>query len=824
MITNAIKIQEKSFYHQIYLSFSDRNYILTKLLNRILSSGGRMFNKITTMSKYILLILIAAGAGFHAVSAQNNAVTHDDRNYNIFPDEYSELDENPQQSRTDDELVLRTLEKSRQQYLQALVCIDHRDTNRAAKHFEYAIDILNRLVSYPGIEHNDEFSDLAQSILDDYETFITDIDDLDESSSLFVIRDKLFREMEQYVAISTPDIEPIIIPKDSLQKAIPGLEPITEENIEIPLDDNKYVQKSLSFLTNHKIGKKFVVKCLQRAPKWLPYLRRIAVEESMPQEIAFLSMIESAYNPNAVSRAAAVGLWQFIRSTGEIYGLNAERSMWLDERRDPEKASRAAMRHLRDLYNQFGHWHLALAAYNCGAGCVQRAIRRSGKENPDFWDIRHNLPRETRNYVPMYIAAVRVSMSPEAYGYDLGELEFEEPYKFETYELTESVNIEALAKCAGMTEEEFRGLNPELISHSTPPDVESYTIKLPTGTSQLFAARFETLSEDEKRPWIFHQIRRGETLTGIANKYGVSRKEIASINGLRSYRSRIRAGAVLRIPGVSKSEEEAGVAAGSASSAESKNITHTVKKGESLIRIARRYGITLNELRRLNDIPHWKDDLVVGQKLVISRDETAEQEEKDLAENQQQAKKGPEIEKIERPTIVRHKVRRGETLGKIADEYGVTISSIKELNHIRRSRIYAGQTLKIRTSASNVAENSAGSREKLTHKVRRGETISTIAARYGVRESEIKAWNPSKVRGNTIYSGSYLTIYPDRISKGSSSSDDNVNKPPKYYKIRRGDNLISIARKFGITVSSLKRLNKNLDERRLQVGQRIRIQ
>ncbi len=750
-----------------------------------------------------------------------------DKGYNHYPDEYTELDENNGSDNLSDAVIINTIEKARHNYLRALSYIDREDTSGASKYFERAISILNTLVSYPGIEQNEEFTDLAQSIIDDYENFITNIDDLDENSSLFIIRDKLFQEIDKFEMEGESDIVRIKIPKDSTVEAIAGL-PIEKFELTIPLDTNELVTKSLSFLTKRKVGRKFVKNCLSRSTKWLPMMKKIAKEEMVPQEIIFLSMIESALRPDAVSRAKAVGLWQFIRSTGELYGLNVPSSIWLDERRDPIKSTKAAMRHLKDLYYEFGDWHLAMAAYNCGAGCVRRAIRRSGKDNPDFWEIKNWLPRETRNYVPLYIATTQVALNPEAYGFKFDELEFKEKYEYETVTLKESVIVSELARCIGITEEELKELNPELIRDFTPPDREHYTLKIPVGSKKIFEQNYAALTAEMRRPWVYHKVRRGESLYRLSKKYGVSRREIASLNGLRSYKSRIRAGAVLKIP-VLRDEEKGGSSVTSAVDGNNGdgNIVHIVRRGETLYRIAQDYGVRIKDIREWNNIPVDQDNINAGTKLVISKGRS-EEKEQGQEDNQTIAKNSqPEITKIEQPIVIRHEVKRGESLSYIADLYGVTISSIKNLNRIRGSRIYPGQFLKIesttgRKSSKNLA--SSTKTEKIMHKVYRGQTLSTIAARYGVRESDIKRWNPGKVHGSTIYSGTYLAIYKEQVAKGSSSTSDNVNKPPKYYKIKRGDTLISIARKFGVTVSSIKRKNKNLDERRLRVGQRIRIQ
>jgi len=742
----------------------------------------------------------------------------------VFPDEYFELDDYSKLNVRNNDVILKTLEHARQKYIQAKIFIDKGDTAEAANYFDKAIEILNRITSYPGIEKNTEFTDLARAIMDAYETTIQSIENLNDESPFFAVRDKLFKEIELSEPVTAPVMKSIEIPKDTSVSLV-GAKPILPEpkQVVISLIENEEVLKNIAFLTEEgkKGGKRFFKKWLERTTRWFPLMRQIASQEGMPEELIYLSMIESGLRTDAVSHSNAVGLWQFLRTTGQDYDLNTNPSVWYDERRDPEKSTRAAMRFLKDLYNQLNDWHLALAAYNCGGGRVKRTLRSFGTDSSTYWDIRDKLPKETQHYVPIYIAATKIALNPAAYGFNTDSLKFETEYSYDTYTLTEPVSLSVIAKCVDTTREAIQALNPELMRTITPPDVESYTIKIPKNKIQLFVANYSTLSSSDKQPWIEHKVASGESIAKIAREYEVSRNEIATANNLPSYRTKVKVGSVLKIPvdkdyyaAKKRAEEEkaTSVAVSTKIVQDQKRLTHSVKHGESLYSIANKYGISLIDLRNLNSIPFDDDNIFIGQKLIVSTSEI---------------KKPSAITETSTPKLVRHKVREGETLHAIAENYNVSAEAIMATNNLKDEKLLQGQMIAIEvtsTSTANIITKTSSGRT-VFHQVKPDETLGTIAGVYGVTEESIIKWNSDKIDGSTILAGSVLKIEEPNISKGSAqSTPKNVNKAPKYYTVKRGETLSSISRKFGVSVSDLISRNNKLEPDNLRVGQRIRIQ
>ncbi|MEN8145847.1 MAG: LysM peptidoglycan-binding domain-containing protein [Gemmatimonadota bacterium] len=337
---------------------------------------------------------------------------------------------------------------------------------------------------------------------------------------------------------------------------------------------------------------------LERAGKYEGMMRGKLREAGLPEDLIYLAMIESGMNPHAYSRAAAVGLWQFIRGTGRRYGL--EISYWVDERRDPFKATDAAIAYLSDLHDRFGSWYLAAAGYNAGEGRVSRGIRRTGSTS--FWRLADArvLRRETRNYVPKMIAAATIARNLEQYGFY--QVVPQSPLEFEVVQVPDATSFDVLAKAAGVREEEIKALNPQYLRGATPPK-RTVEVRVPTGHAVAFASNYAEIPASDRVTWLEHVVTRGQTLGLIAMRHGTSVTAIRAANGNVNPR-RLRVGQRLVIPRSGGRRAGTSVASASRSGTPSRAQprTVTVRRGDSLWTLARRHNVSTGQLIAMNNL------------------------------------------------------------------------------------------------------------------------------------------------------------------------------------------------------------------------------
>jgi membrane-bound lytic murein transglycosylase D len=350
---------------------------------------------------------------------------------------------------------------------------------------------------------------------------------------------------------------------------------------DMPLATNDEVLSFLNFFRTPR-GKAIVETGLRRQGRYREMISRVLREEGVPQDLIYLAQAESAFQPLALSRAGARGMWQFVAYRGQQYGLR--RTWWIDERQDPEKATRAAAQHLRDLYGLFGDWYLAMAAYNCGPGNVQKGIERTGYA--DFWELyrRNVLPKETKNYVPIILALTLIAKDAAHYGI---EVDPETPVTTDIVKPGRAIDLRLVAETIDVDAETLRGLNPSLLRLATPDD-PSFELHLPAGTAEKFSAEIADIPADKWVSWRRHRVEAGETLTAIAKKYHVTPAAIGAANNLQS-RAALEPGEKLIIPATSPQAE-----------AKRHLVSYRVRKGDTFLGIADRFSVDSDDLKKWN--------------------------------------------------------------------------------------------------------------------------------------------------------------------------------------------------------------------------------
>jgi membrane-bound lytic murein transglycosylase D len=370
----------------------------------------------------------------------------------------------------------------------------------------------------------------------------------------------------------------------------------------IPLTMNEHVEYEIKQFQT--VERNFFINSYKQSRRYIDKIVNELNEAGLPEELAWLPLVESGFNVSALSPARALGLWQFIPSTGYKFGL--KRDDWIDERLDPEKSTKAAIAYLQELHRMFGDWTTVLASYNSGEGNVLRVIRGQKINYLDnFWDLYERLPRETARYVPRFLATLHILKEPEQYGFDLGETE--EPLPFEVVTIEKQVRLDAIAKELGISEALLSDLNPELRLKVTPPT--PYSLRIPPAMSGVLLANLDSIPKwsrvrIRKLSYVYHRVRKGETLSFIAKRYKTTVAAISKTNNIRN-RQFIKTGQRLKIP-----------LRGGKVYASKSGETYTVKKGDSLWLIAQKFNTDVETLKRINNLK--SSNIVVGQTINLN--------------------------------------------------------------------------------------------------------------------------------------------------------------------------------------------------------------
>ncbi|RKY60533.1 MAG: hypothetical protein DRP96_05605 [Candidatus Neomarinimicrobiota bacterium] len=544
--------------------------------------------------------------------------------------------------------------EARSFYVDALIAGHFNDTSDAKYCFDRAFEIMAEISDLDTLTllQQDDFNRFYEKITYDFQEKFSYLNGDSGTYNIASVRDDLNNTISDTVAVGH---DTLIVVDDR-----PG---------HFPLVTSKQIERIIEYFQTKEHDR--FQKWLNNAGRYRAHMLPILKEFGLPEEIFYLALIESGYNPVAYSYAHAAGPWQFIASTGAIYGL--KRNWWVDERRDPIKSTYAAAKYLKKLYDEFDDWFLALAAYNTGELRVWRAIRREGTR--DYWKLR-SLPKQTRNYIPTLMAGMTIALNPEKYGFTNTP---DDPWKWDEVTVKGCYEFEDIARVSGISSTVLKEYNPELRRWMTPPETDSYVLRVPVGKGEGLAKKLAELPDVESKPrWVTHAVRRGQTLSYIARKYGTSVSALIAANNIRN-RNQIKVGQVLRIP-------TSHYYASATVSSDQGLITHTVRRGETLSEIGKKYGVGISKIRSLNNL-YGKRYIYPGQRLKIP------------------VKKSPANQYTSTPsgkTKIVHVVKKGETLSEIAEAYNVGLSRIRAWNNLYGRRfIYPGQKIVIYKSTGS---------------------------------------------------------------------------------------------------------------------------
>ncbi len=687
------------------------------------------------------------------------------------------------------ETVNYSLEMAIDLYEVGVQNIEEKDWLSAEMHFEQAIDVLSKITpKEPNL--NDSVAVLSLQLFDDILEVLEEVY-LNSTESMIVEPEFVFPEEQMEVE----------------ENAFTSFEDFVADSIDysvfdMPIVINDRVLHELKYLST-KVPT-FMQGSLSRMTRYEVMIKTKLSDNNMPTDIIYQSLIESGFKVKAYSSASASGIWQFIRATGRRYKLKSD--YWFDGRRNPDRATDAAIQYLTRLNNEFGDWYLSFAAYNCGETRVRRLIRKHGTK--DYWKLP--LPRETMRYVPRIIAATIIGHYPEKFG--ITGIETQVRSETESVTIKHCMSLDVAAKMINVSDSVMRAINPEVRRWCTPPNLRSFELRVPKGRAEEFSKAYAKMDKKKLVKWVRHRVSWGESLGAIARKYGVTVSALKSANSIRG--SKIWARQMLVIP-LSATKYDRVTKASTkkfdkkitkkkkkstkGQKADTSYKTYRVRSGDNLYNIARKFGVSMQKLLSWNSLS-LKSVLYVGQRIKLYG-----------------------VDGVDQPVLapkgnyVLHTVKSGESLYLISKKYSVTLSTLKRINNMRNSRIYPGQKIKIKKQIKvkqpviSKTLPTIPKGKRVDHRVKGGESIFKIALRYDVTVKEIKSWN--KMKGTKIYPGQKLVIYAQNQNRSQGAAQVHV--------VKSGESLWSIAKKYKISIHKIKLLN-NLGNR-ITPGMKIRL-
>lgn len=574
------------------------------------------------------------------------------------------------------------------------------------------------------------------------------------------------------------------------------LDTLNLKQFSLPVELNERVLREVNFLT-HGVHS-FTEGSLSRKKNFNDMVLAKLKEHGMPEDLIYLSFIESGFKTKAYSRAKASGLWQFIPGTGKRYGLQVD--FWVDMRRNPEAATEAALGYLKDLHDEFGDWLLAMAAYNCGEGRIRKLVGDSST----YWNLK--LPRETMHYVPRILAAMIIGHNPSLYGF---HVEDPEPLPdFDTVTVKECVPLQSIAEASGTSLTVIKDLNPELNRWCTPPNSKGYVLRIPEGTLDQFTEAYEKMDKSKFAKWYQHKVRSGENLGKIARAFGFNITSLKQVNGLKN--NHLRVGQVILIPmpqGAAPPNAENNTEASDAP-AKPKVGQYTVHKGDKLATIARRFGVSPADVKAWNNLSN--DKLPVGKTIQISAPRKSP-EPVAATTASASAKAG----------TATYTVKAGDNYYSISQAFGVSMDDLMELNKAKaEAKLTLGQVLKLPANAHLSNEIQVASASKTTknkasevpewYVVKDGDNLAVLSRKYQVAVSDLMRWNKLDSKA-VVKVGQKVRVHaPETVSTGT------------YHTVRKGDTLWDISRRYGVTVQQILDWN-SIPDGKVKTGTRLKV-
>ncbi len=485
-------------------------------------------------------------------------------------------------------------------------------------------------------------------------------------------------------------------------KTVTQPEPLVpESSYDFPVVVNRQVEMYLELFQGKQ--RKYFARWLARSGRYREIIHAELEAAGLPRDLIYLAMIESGFNQRAYSKSQAVGLWQFMSGTGRQYGLSITR--YVDERRDAEKSTRAAVAYLKDLYQEFDDWYLAVAAYNGGPGTIRKAIQRTNSE--DFWKIAQKkyLRLETKRYVPKLIATIMIAKEPEKYGF--GDIVYDPPLMYDTLEVGPGLSLSAAAILTASNQQELSHLNQELRTSKTPLDTERYVLKIPTGTKALAESNLPRLHGVVKTDYKTHVVKKNETLAKICSRYHINTTTLLKVNNLTS--NKLKIGSRLRIPYQTVAYRILPEGMDARTAAEDELVLHTIKKGETISQISRLYQVPPELIVEWNGLPSVHK-ITAGQQIALYMSSVAEPAPSTgavaargeanasvtvLSESKKRKLEGAP----QQDSYTWYLVRNGDSLWTISRKFKTSPDRIKRWNNLKSNLIHPGSRLKLITDA-----------------------------------------------------------------------------------------------------------------------------